>query len=101
MASNNVAQFATELKMSAELLLTQLRAAGVNKNSTDDALTKEDKDRLLEHLRRSHGTANEEKKKITVTRRETSEIKQADATDRKSTRLNSSHSQQSRMPSSA
>jgi translation initiation factor IF-2 len=51
MASNNVAQFATELKMSAELLLTQLRAAGVNKTSTDDALTKEDKDRLLEHLR--------------------------------------------------
>jgi translation initiation factor IF-2 len=71
MASNNVAQFATELKMSAELLLTQLRAAGVNKTSTDDALTKEDKDRLLEHLRRSHGTtANEEKKKITVTQEE-------------------------------
>jgi len=54
MASNNVAQFATELKMSADLLLTQLRAAGVEKKSTSDSLTKEDKDRLLEHLRRSH-----------------------------------------------
>jgi translation initiation factor IF-2 len=31
MASNNVAQFATELKMSADLLLTQLRGAGVEK----------------------------------------------------------------------
>jgi translation initiation factor IF-2 len=31
MASNNVAQFATELKMPADLLLTQLRSAGVEK----------------------------------------------------------------------
>ncbi|MBC3884728.1 translation initiation factor IF-2 [Undibacterium griseum] len=86
MASNNVAQFATELKMSADLLLTQLRAAGVNKNSTSDSLTKEDKDRLLEHLRRSHGSSvDTEKKKITLTRKETTEIKQADATGKSRT----------------
>lgn len=86
MASNNVAQFATELKMSADLLLTQLRAAGVSKNSTSDSLTKEDKDRLLEHLRRSHGaSADSEKKKITLTRKETTEIKQADATGKSRT----------------
>ena len=86
MASNNVAQFATELKMSADLLLTQLRAAGVNKNSTSDSLTKEDKDRLLEHLRRSHGSSvDNEKKKITLTRKETTEIKQADATGKSRT----------------
>ena len=57
MASNNVAQFATELKMSADLLLTQLRSAGVVKGSISDTLSKEDKDRLLEHLRRTHGVA--------------------------------------------
>ena len=86
MASNNVAQFATELKMSADLLLTQLRGAGVEKNSTSDSLTKEDKDRLLEHLRRSHGSSVDiEKKKITVTRKETTEIKQADATGKSRT----------------
>ena len=86
MASNNVAQFATELKMSADLLLTQLRAAGVEKKSTSDSLTKEDKDRLLEHLRRSHGSAvDNEKKKITLTRKETTEIKQADATGKSRT----------------
>ncbi|MFZ6861719.1 translation initiation factor IF-2 [Undibacterium sp. Ji67W] len=86
MASNNVAQFATELKMSADVLLTQLRAAGVDKNSTSDSLTKEDKDRLLEHLRRSHGSAvDNEKKKITLTRKETTEIKQADATGKSRT----------------
>ncbi|MBI3713013.1 MAG: translation initiation factor IF-2 [Burkholderiales bacterium] len=81
MASNNVAQFATELKMSADLLLTQLNAAGVAKTSASDILSKEDKDKLLEHLRRSHGVAPDaEKKKITLTRKETTEIKQADAT---------------------
>ena len=52
MASNNVAQFATELKMPADLLLTQLRSAGVEKSSASDPLSKEDKDKLLDHLRR-------------------------------------------------
>ncbi len=86
MASNNVAQFATELKMPADLLLTQLRAAGVEKSSTADALSKEDKDKLLGHLRRAHGAAPEaEKKKITLTRKETTEIKQADATGKSRT----------------
>ncbi|MBC7503022.1 MAG: translation initiation factor IF-2 N-terminal domain-containing protein, partial [Herminiimonas sp.] len=36
MANNNVAQFATELKMPADLLLTQLKAAGVDKASVSD-----------------------------------------------------------------
>ena len=86
MASNNVAQFATELKMPAALLLTQLRAAGVEKSTTDDGLSKEDKDKLLEHLRRTHGVAADtEKKKITLTRKETTEIKQADATGKSRT----------------
>ncbi|TFW29247.1 translation initiation factor IF-2 [Duganella callida] len=79
MASNNVAQFATELKMPADLLLTQLRSAGVEKSSASDPLSKEDKDKLLDHLRRTHGADQPEKKKITLTRKETTEIKQADA----------------------
>ena len=86
MASNNVAQFATELKMSADLLLTQLHAAGVSKSSTSDVLSKEDKDKLLEHLQRSHGVAaGADKKKITLTRKENTEIKQADATGKSRT----------------
>src|SRR3569623_1834919 len=86
MASTNVAQFATELKMPADLLLTQLRAAGVEKSSASDQLSKEDKDKILGHLRRAHGVAAEsEKKKITLTRRETTEIKQADATGKSRT----------------
>ena len=86
MASNNVAQFATELKMPADLLLTQLRNAGVEKSSASDELSKADKDKLLEHLRRAHGaTPDREKKKITLTRKETTEIKQADATGKSRT----------------
>ncbi|MCD2517449.1 translation initiation factor IF-2 [Massilia sp. G4R7] len=86
MASNNVAQFATELKMPADLLLTQLRSAGVEKSSTSDPLSKDDKDKLLNHLRRTHGAAESgEKKKITVTRKETTEIKQADSSGKSRT----------------
>ncbi|MFM9433676.1 translation initiation factor IF-2 [Janthinobacterium sp. CG_23.3] len=86
MASNNVAQFATELKMPADLLLTQLRSAGVEKSSTSDPLSKDDKDKLLDHLRRTHGAvADTEKKKITLTRKETTEIKQADSTGKSRT----------------
>jgi translation initiation factor IF-2 len=86
MASNNVAQFATELNMPADLLLTQLRSAGVEKSTTGDALSKDDKDRLLEHLRRVRGAApDHDKKKITLTRKETTEIKQADATGKSRT----------------
>ncbi len=86
MASNNVAQFAAELKMPADLLLTQLSSAGVEKKSASDPLSKEDKDKLLEHLRRTHGTPQEgEKTKITLTRKETTEIKQADATGKSRT----------------
>jgi translation initiation factor IF-2 len=86
MASNNVAQFATELKMPADLLLKQLKAAGVEKSSTDDQLSKEDKDKLLGHLRKVHGAAADgEKKKITLTRKETTEIKQADSSGKSRT----------------
>ncbi len=86
MASNNVAQFASELKMPADLLLKQLKAAGVDKSSAEDQLSKEDKDKLLGHLRKVHGsTTDGEKKKITLTRKETTEIKQADSSGKSRT----------------
>jgi translation initiation factor IF-2 len=79
MAQTSVAQFATELKVPPSVLLEQLRAAGVDKKQPDDALSEQDKSRLLEYLRRAHGSA-EAKNKITLTRRQTSEIKKTDAT---------------------
>jgi translation initiation factor IF-2 len=79
MAVTTVAQLAAELNRSATALLEQLQSAGVKKASTADTLTDADKERLLDHLRSAHGTAGGERKKITLTRKSTSEIKQADA----------------------
>ncbi|HMC14971.1 MAG TPA: translation initiation factor IF-2 associated domain-containing protein, partial [Albitalea sp.] len=79
MAVTTVAQLAAELNRSAAALLEQLQSAGVGKASTADTLTDADKERLLDHLRSTHGTTGGERKKITLTRKSTSEIKQADA----------------------
>src|SRR5882762_952806 len=79
MAKSNVTQFAEELKLPVALLLEQLDAAGVRKKAGDDAITEQDKTRLLDYLREMHGN-KEEKKKITLTRKQTTEIKKADAT---------------------
>ena len=81
MAATNVSQFATELKMPVEVLLEQLAKAGVNKKGSADPLADQDKAKLLEYLRRSHGDA-ETKTKITLTRKQTSEIKATDAQGR-------------------
>ena len=79
--ATTVAQFAAELNRPALTLLDQLSAAGVAKASDQDALTDADKSRLLDHLRTSHGSvAPAERKKISITRKSTTEIKQADAT---------------------
>src|SRR5688572_14355776 len=78
MASTIVSQFATELRVPPQLLLEQLSAAGVLKKAESDALSEDDKSRLLESLRKAHGGGGE-KKKITLTRKQTTEIKQADA----------------------
>jgi translation initiation factor IF-2 len=80
MQPNTVAQFATELKVAPQVLLEQLRAAGVDKSTETDSLSEDDKARLLEALRKAHGGLDIEKRKITLTRRQTSAIKQADST---------------------
>src|SRR5919202_440446 len=79
MAQTSVAQFASELKVPPSVLLEQLRAAGVDKRVPEDSLTDTDKSRLLEYLRKTHGSA-ESKNKITLTRKQTSEIRKTDAT---------------------
>ena len=79
MSSTTVAEFAAELKKSTDTLLEQLKAAGVAKATAADTLTDADKQRLLGFLQASHGTASAERKKITLTKKSTSEIKQADA----------------------
>ncbi|MEO8543538.1 MAG: translation initiation factor IF-2, partial [Burkholderiaceae bacterium] len=79
MSSTTVAEFANELKKSTATLLEQLKAAGVPKAAANDALTDSDKHSLLNYLHTSHGTASSERKKITLVKKSTTEIKQADA----------------------
>ena len=79
MALTTVAQFAKELKLSEELLLVQLKAAGVALKTATDSLSEDDKSHLLTYLQEAHGH-KEEKKKITLTRKQTTEIKKSDAT---------------------
>jgi len=83
MAVTTVAQFAAQLGRPTTALIEQLQSAGVTKQSPDDALTEADKERLLDFLRTSHGTtAGAERKKITLTKKTSTEIKQADASGR-------------------
>jgi len=79
---NTVAEFASELKKSTDTVLEQLRSAGVEKSLPSDALSEADKQKLLTFLQASHGTVSGERKKITLVKKSTSEIKQADATGR-------------------
>ena len=82
MGKMNVAQFAGELGLPVELLLEQLQAAGVARQQESDSISEQDKAQLLEHLHSTHGSGSANNKKITLTRRETSEIKKSDSTGR-------------------
>jgi translation initiation factor IF-2 len=86
-ASSSVEIFATELKVPVETLLEQLHAAGVPKLSGSDLISEEDKEKLLATLRKSHGKTDKPtiRKKITLTKRQTSEIRQADSTGKSRT----------------
>ncbi len=82
MSNTTVAEFANELKKSNETLLEQLKSAGVGKAAPTDFLSDADKQKLLNYLQTSHGTASGDRKKITLVKRSTTEIKQADSTGR-------------------
>ncbi|QLI82893.1 translation initiation factor IF-2 [Chitinibacter fontanus] len=84
MSEPKVSQFAAELKMPTQELLEQLRSAGVAKRNAEDTLTAEDKARLLDHLKQKHGAAGD-KPKITIARKETTEIRKTDATGKAKT----------------
>ncbi|HBV21247.1 MAG TPA: translation initiation factor IF-2 [Nitrosomonas sp.] len=81
MAQMSVEQFANELGLLPTVLLEQLQAAGVKKLLAEDNLTEQDKAQLLSYLRKTHG-AKETKNKVTLTRRQTSEIRKADSMGR-------------------
>ena len=81
-STTTVAEFAAELNKPTATLIEQLTSAGVTKAQADDRLSEADKQKLLSYLQASHGTASAERKKITLVKKSTTEIKQADATGR-------------------
>jgi translation initiation factor IF-2 len=83
MATTTVKVLAKELKRTAADLLEQLKAAGIEKGSEDESITDKDKTALLEYLQKAHGNAETgTRKKITLIKRESSEIRQADSAGR-------------------
>ncbi|MEP6964082.1 MAG: translation initiation factor IF-2 associated domain-containing protein, partial [Polaromonas sp.] len=81
-STTTVAEFAAELNKSPATLIEQLTSAGVAKARASDPLSEADKQKLLGYLQASHGTVASERKKITLVKKSTTEIKQADATGR-------------------
>ncbi|MFM8518139.1 MAG: translation initiation factor IF-2, partial [Nevskiaceae bacterium] len=88
MADVTVAQFAEVLKVPVDKLLVQLEQAGIKVSGPTDRISDEAKLELLTHLRRSHGQSNEDAgataapRKITLQRKQQSEIKLAGAAGR-------------------
>lgn len=77
--NSTVKAFAQELKLPATTLLEQLQSAGIDVRSETDTLSDADKSRLLDSLRATRTTTG---RRITVTRKETSVIKQNDGSGR-------------------
>ncbi len=84
MSQYTVEQFASELNLPIDLLLDQLSKAGVKKGSSKDELSENDKTALLDFLKKSHGE-QKPKTKITLTRKQNSEIKKTDSAGRSRT----------------
>jgi len=85
MSQYTVEQFASELNLPVDLLLDQLKNAGVKKSDSKDELSEDDKSALLNFLKQSHGDSQKPKNKITLTRKQNTEIKKTDSTGRSRT----------------
>jgi translation initiation factor IF-2 len=79
MAEVTVAQFADVLKVPVDRLLVQLEQAGITVSGAEDMISDEAKMELLTHLRRSHGSGDDDAspRKITLKRKTQSELKLA------------------------
>ena len=82
MGKSNVEEFASELSLPIDLLLEQLKSAGVDKSSASDELKEEDKSALLKYLRAEHGASLRPKSKITLTRKQNTQIRKTDSDGR-------------------
>ena len=78
MSQVTVAQLAEVLGISVDKLITQMSKANINLTSASDAVSNDDKKRLLAHLRSSHGKSESDAtapRKVTLKRKSMSELR--------------------------
>ena len=82
MEKSTVEKFANELNLPIDLLLKQLESAGIKKTSGAEELLETDKSALLNYLQIEHGASNTNKNKITLTRKQNTQIRKTDSDGR-------------------
>ena len=82
MEKSTVEKFANELNLPIDLLLKQLESAGIKKTSGAEELLEADKSALLNYLQIEHGASNINKNKITLTRKQNTQIRKTDSDGR-------------------
>jgi translation initiation factor IF-2 len=85
MSEVTVKQLAEVVGVPVDRLLTQLDEAGVQVAGPEASVSDEEKQKLLTYLKRNHGEAAAEPRKITLKRREVSELKIASGQGRERT----------------
>jgi len=84
MAEVTVKQLAEVVGVPVDRLLSQMKEAGISGKNTAASVSEDERQKLLDHLKRSHGEkAAGEPKKITLKRKTTSQIKVAGASGKK------------------
>jgi translation initiation factor IF-2 len=89
MSKVTVSQLADVLGVDSEKLLSQLNDAGIVAGSGDDAVSNDDKKKLLAHLRASHGKVESDAtapRKVTLKRKTVSELRVSGSGPRAATR---------------
>ncbi|MEC9083221.1 MAG: translation initiation factor IF-2 N-terminal domain-containing protein, partial [Pseudomonadota bacterium] len=75
MAEVTVKQLAADVGAPVDRLLKQIVEAGLKARSENDAVTSDEKQQLLAYLRKNHGEAEAEPRKITLKRKTTTTLK--------------------------
>ncbi len=83
MGQVTVQQLAEVVGASSERLLTQMKEAGLPHTEAEEAVSDEDKQTLLQYLKRSHGEAAEVPKRITLKRKTLSTLRTSGAQGKK------------------
>ena len=89
MSQVTVSQLADVLGVESDKLLSQLNDAGIEASGPDDAVSNDDKKKLLAHLRASHGKMESDAtapRKVTLKRKTVSELRVSGSGPRAATR---------------